>query len=74
MASACDRDHDTFPLPAHFKLLSGQQLGPGAFLAYKTFGTLRASADRSLSNAILWVTCYNQRHSEMAPMIAPSRR
>lgn len=63
-------DVETFTIPAGFSLLSGEQLDPGAFLAFQTHGTLNQSG----SNAILWVTCYNQRHVEMAPMIGNGQR
>ena len=63
-------NYETFVIPAGFQLLSGLELDPQAFLAYKTYGTLNASR----SNAILWVTCYNQRHFDMEPMVGAGKR
>ena len=64
-----DDAFETYPIPS-FTLHSGQALDASAFLAYRTDGRLSADA----SNAILWVTCYNQRTAEMRPMIGPGRR
>jgi homoserine O-acetyltransferase len=64
-------DFERFTIPVgSLSLLSGEELDPTAFLAFKTYGSLNAKR----SNAILWVTCYNQRHTEMAPMIGRGKR
>eukprot|EP01047_Picozoa_sp_COSAG01_P009090 COSAG01_NODE_369_length_18046_cov_130.301443_5_plen_236_part_00 len=51
------------------RLLGGGELPPDAFLAYETYGTLNGDA----SNAILWVTCYGERHTDpsMAALLEP---
>ena len=67
--AADDDAFETYPIPS-FTLHGGQALDASAFLAYRTDGEMNADA----SNAILWVTCYNQRTAEMRPMIGPGRR
>jgi len=57
-------------IPAPFVLSSGEDLDPNAFLAYECYGSLNDAK----SNAILWVTCYGQRTSEMSALIGSGKR
>jgi len=50
-----------FHIPAGFRLQNGEMLHESAFLAYDTYGTLNSDK----SNAILWTSCYKQRHRQL---------
>lgn len=61
------RDYELFDLGA-FKLQRGATL-PGAFLAYKTYGTL--ASDKN--NAVLYPTSYAAHHTDIDWLIGPDR-
>ncbi len=60
-------EHSIFKL-GDFKLQRGITL-PGAFLAYKTYGTLNAAK----SNVILYPTSYGAQHTDTEWLIGPGR-